>query len=305
MIHTVGRFYVWRTPATYGHAIDLFCMWRLGMGRQGLRDRLVRWMRRDRRPFNPLHQFRMTHPRDTFFFWRAIKLGTDVITPFALGLLHLYRNAMYVGPSILADTGDLPGDFHPRLAPRDLELVVCDFFRDVHRSEASDTGELVAKVAVDGPEPIGKRDHCFTVGVKHHVAVVNVQHVGRFHERVIEVFVRGIQRMVDLEGTGILEQGSVNIDVAPKIPCPSIGRSATGKGIDCVTPRSASRVAADRLKSIAARCANGSHKTASVHTSVGVDFKPCTWCLGSDSDLAARYNRDLFAVALPEVHRSS
>jgi hypothetical protein len=93
-------------------------------------------------------------------------------------------------------------------------------------------GELVAKVAVDGPEPIGKRDHGFTVGVKHHVAVVNVQHVGRFHERVIEIFVRRVQRMVDLEGTGILEQGPVNIDVAPKIPCPSIGRSATGKGKD-------------------------------------------------------------------------
>ena len=36
-----------------------------------------------------------------------------------------------------ANAGDLPVDFHTCLAP-DLELVVRDFLRDVHRSEAAD-----------------------------------------------------------------------------------------------------------------------------------------------------------------------
>ena len=82
-----------------------------------LRNRLVRGMRRNFRPFHPLHQLRMTHPRNAFFFRHAVQLRMKIVAAFAVGFLHLHRNAMCVGPSILANAGNLPGDFHPRLPP--------------------------------------------------------------------------------------------------------------------------------------------------------------------------------------------
>src|SRR5215469_6497370 len=97
----------------------------------------------------------------------------NVVATFPLGLDHFYRNAMGIGPGILANAGDLPGNFHTRLTASDLEAVVLNLLGDVNGGETADAGELIAEVAVERLEPFGKVDYCFAVRVEHDVAVVD------------------------------------------------------------------------------------------------------------------------------------
>src|SRR5580700_3956518 len=120
-------------------------------------------------------------------------------------------NAMRVSPCVLADARDLPRDFNVRFVGLDRELVVGHFAGHNGLSELPYDRELIAKIAVQGFEPFWKGDDSVPLGVGDYVAVVDVHHVGRLHKRVIEVLVRRIERMVDLERTAIL--GKIPIDI--------------------------------------------------------------------------------------------
>src|SRR6516162_7375252 len=98
----------------------------------------------------------MPRPRGAFFFRRAIELRMDVVAAFARGLVGLDRNAMGVGPDILSNAGNLPGDFHARLTARDLETVVPNLLCNVDGGKATNAGELVPEVPVERFEPFGK-----------------------------------------------------------------------------------------------------------------------------------------------------
>jgi hypothetical protein len=58
---------------------------------------------------------------------------------------------------------------------------------------------LVAEITIQGFKVIGQRYRCRAVFIGDHIAVVNVHHVGGFDEGVVEILVRRIERVVDLE----------------------------------------------------------------------------------------------------------
>src|SRR4030095_14553630 len=128
---------------------------------------------------------------------------------------HLFNlDAVRFGVSVFANAGQLPRHFHPGFAPRDLEPVPVHFLRDVNRSEAADAGQLIAELAVERFEPIWQRNHGGAVFAEGDDAVVDVHHIGRFDERVIQVFVFGIERMVNLERAHGFRKGPGDIDLS-------------------------------------------------------------------------------------------
>src|SRR6202041_2389562 len=86
-------------------------------------------------------------------FWMQIESSV------ALRLRYLDWNAMCVRPSVLPDAGHLPGDFDVGLVRLDAELVVGHLAGDNGLRELANDRELVAKVPVQGLEPIGQHDH--------------------------------------------------------------------------------------------------------------------------------------------------
>ena len=146
---------------------------------------------------------------------------------------------MRVRPGVLARSRDLPRDFHARLAATDLELVVGHLVGDVDRSEASDAGQLIAKIAIQRAKPFGHRDDSLAASIEDRDAVVDVFHVGRFHEGVVEIFVRRIQRVIDLERTAVFGQVAVDPNitiespgVAPADGLPTVDADSPGSGVN-------------------------------------------------------------------------
>lgn len=124
---------------------------------------------------------------------------------------------MRVGIGVLANAGDLPRDFHARLATRDLEAIVLDFLSDVDRRESSDRGELIAEVAVERAEPLRQIHPCLAVRIQHGVAVVDIHRVRRLDEAVVKVLVGRIERVIDLEGTAGFGKVALDCDIAISI----------------------------------------------------------------------------------------
>src|SRR5450432_1909748 len=138
----------------------------------------------------------------------------EVRTALLLRLELLDWNAVSVGPCVLPDAGDLPGNFHVRLVSLDAEASIRHFSCDNGLRECTDDGELVAEIPVQSLEPVGHGHDGIALRVRSHIAVVDIHHVGGFDEGVIEILLRGIERMVDLESPASLGKVAVNIDVA-------------------------------------------------------------------------------------------
>jgi hypothetical protein len=58
----------------------------------------------------------------------------EVGAALVFGLVLLDRDAMRVGPGLLADAGHLPGDLHPWLAASDREAIAVDLLKVVVRA---------------------------------------------------------------------------------------------------------------------------------------------------------------------------
>ena len=138
----------------------------------------------------------------------------QVKSAICLRLLHLDRNAVSISPRILANAGHLPGDFNIGLIGFDGELVICHLAGHNSLRELAHHRELIAEITVQSLKPFGQGNHCAARRVGSSIAVVDVHHVGRFDEGVIEVLVGGIQRMIDLEGTTSLGEVAIDVDIA-------------------------------------------------------------------------------------------
>src|ERR1700722_17500919 len=124
----------------------------------------------------------------------------DVVTLVLLRLGPFHRDAMRIGPSVLTDTGNLPGNFDSLLAGLDGEAAVGDFRRDDVLRKLADHPELVAKIRVESLEPRGHANDGCAAAIGDDGAVVNVLHVGRFDEGMVQILIGGGQWKVDFKG---------------------------------------------------------------------------------------------------------
>jgi hypothetical protein len=85
--------------------------------------------------------------------------------------------------------------------------------------------ELIAEIGVEGFKPCRHRDNCRATAVCDDVAVINVHHVGRFDEGVVEIFIGRIEWMIDLKGAPGLAEIAGNVHVASEIPGETTARS--------------------------------------------------------------------------------
>src|SRR5579863_2218244 len=178
-----------------------------------------------------LHQLRMACPLNLFFFGSTVEFGMSIETALDIVLLFLHGDAVRVGPCVLTDSGDLPRYFHPGAAAADSELVVGEFFSDVDRGKSANASELIAEVAVEYTEPLRHLNDGLAVRIERCHTVINVLHVGRLDEGVVEIFVSRIERMVNLERPPIFGKVAVDENVASKIA----GQAAARVGINAIT----------------------------------------------------------------------
>ena len=134
---------------------------------------------------------------------------------FRLLVLRLYE--VGVRPGVLPDTRHQPGDLETRAAAADAEAVALDLLRHEHRRVPAETGELIAEVAVENAEPGRELHHRLALAVEHGDPVINVFPVGRLDERMVQVFVRRVEGMIDQEAASGLEQDSADKDVTAKV----------------------------------------------------------------------------------------
>jgi hypothetical protein len=156
------------------------------------------------------HRLWIPRPEHAFLFRCAEQFGIQIRSTFLRRFLLLDRNAVSVGPRVLPDAGDLPRDLHVRFVTLDGEPVIGHLAGHDGLRELSHNCELIPEIAVEGFEPLGQGNDGFAGSVGGHVAVVDVHHVGRLHESVIEVPVGGIERMVDLERATFLMEIAVD-----------------------------------------------------------------------------------------------
>src|SRR5580693_6145144 len=141
----------------------------------------------------------------------------DVVALVPRGLVYFHLDAMRVGPGVLADTGDLPGNLHARFAGLDSETSVGDFRCDDGLSKLANHGELIAKICVESLEPRGHGDDGCAAAIGDDVAVVDVHHVGRFDEGMIKILIRRVERMIDLKRAAGFTENACDVHVAREI----------------------------------------------------------------------------------------
>src|SRR3984957_5453224 len=141
----------------------------------------------------------------------------DVLALVRLRFVHFHLDAMRIGPGVLTDASILPVNFDSRLAGLDGEASVDDFRRDDGLRKLADHGELIAEIGIQSLEPRGHADHRCAAAVGDDVTVIDIHHVGRFDEGMIEIFVRRIERMIDLKGAAGLAETASDGNVALEI----------------------------------------------------------------------------------------
>src|SRR5271167_5136456 len=112
-----------------------------------------------------------------------------------------------------------------------------DLFGDPGLRLAPDHRQLISKIGVLRLEPIRQLDRRHAQLVGDYIAGVDIHHFRRFHGSVNQVFVRGIERVVDLEILGSAEDGAGYVDVAVEVSgktCDSYSANAAGC-VDAVT----------------------------------------------------------------------
>ena len=139
-------------------------------------------------------------PADGAVFRFAVELGVRVAPALGLWLLVFYLGPVGLGPRVVADAGDLPGDLDVRPVGLDGEVAARDLLGDDRLGELTDDRELVAEVAVDRLELGRQLDRGEAAVVGLDVAVVDVHHVGRLDKRAGKVLGGRVERVVDRGG---------------------------------------------------------------------------------------------------------
>jgi len=144
-------------------------------------------------------------------FW--VQVSSLLVSRF-----HFFgRNPVGVGVGVVPNAGHLPGNLHPRPVGLDSEAVVANFLRHDRLGELPNHSQLVAEVPVQRLEVVRQNHHGPPAFVGPDIAVIDVHHVRRFDKRMGEVFVRRVERMVDLEHPSALGQGPGDVHVAVQV----------------------------------------------------------------------------------------
>src|SRR5580700_12011142 len=149
-------------------------------------------------------------------------------------LVHLHLDAMSIGPRVLTDTGHLPGNLDVRLVGLDGKAAIRDFRTNDRSRKLADDGELIAEVRIESFKPRGHRYDRRATAIGEHRTVVNVHHVRRFHEGVVEILVGRIERVIDLKGAAGLGDTAADHHIAIELP----GNKGT-LGVNSISPVSA------------------------------------------------------------------
>src|SRR5262249_37230280 len=137
------------------------------------------------------------HHQDALLFRLLESFRMEIVTALFLGLLLFDRDAILVRPGVLPNSGDLPTDFYTRRVGLNREAIAFDFFGNDRLRELAYYRELVTEVAIESLEPLWQFNDRLAVAVGRDVAVIDIHHVRRFNERMREVFVFGIEGMVN------------------------------------------------------------------------------------------------------------
>jgi len=101
-------------------------------------------------------------------------------------------------PFVAANPGDLPANAESRAAAGDAEFSVAKGGSDMKvGSCGTDGSELIAQFAIYAGEPAREADFRFAFAIELDDAIVEIFHFVGFHGGVTQVFVGGIQRMID------------------------------------------------------------------------------------------------------------
>ena len=99
----------------------------------------------------------------------------------------------------------------------------------------ADCRQLIAEIGVERLEPRGHADGGCAAAVGNDVAVVNVHHVGRFDERVVEIFVGGVEGMIDLESAAGFAEIAFDLHIASEKAGKGT-RPGADIGVDSIAP---------------------------------------------------------------------
>lgn len=107
-------------------------------------------------------------------------------------------------PQVVSPRLDLPGYSDVWRARHDKESIVLDFSCDFHLREFGafciiDHRQLISKVFVDRRKTIGQFDPGLAVGSGRNYTVVNILRLRSLGAVVLQVFVLGIERVIDLK----------------------------------------------------------------------------------------------------------
>src|SRR5438552_14770818 len=116
------------------------------------------------------------------------------------GLVLLHGNSMRVGPSVLSNACYLPGNFYVRFICLYGKSMISDLTCYHCLRKLADYRQLIAKISIQSFEPLGQIDNRKPLTISDDVSIVDIHHVRRFHEGVIQVFVGRIEWVIDLEG---------------------------------------------------------------------------------------------------------
>src|SRR5262245_41285517 len=172
------------------------------------------------------HHFRVARPLYRFLFRLIEYLWVQVVAPLAFGLIFFNRNPVFDRVSVLADASHLPGDFHARPVGFDREAIVADLACDNGLRELADDCQLVAEIVIESLEVIGEPDCSFAISIGCDVAVIDIHHIGRFDEGVVEVFVGWVEGMIYSKRACRLRECALYIHVSDESSRKTIGHQS-------------------------------------------------------------------------------
>src|SRR6266545_6250337 len=187
-------------------------------GSPSRRRSIARWLAVSLSRPHLLHEFGEFDILDVLRIRLTVQVGMQIETAFRLDLGLLDRDPIRVREAVVPDSCDCPGNLRAGLPSGNPELIARDLLGDVEvGSGRADRCELVAEVAIERFEPVGKKNHGFHCRIEKDVSVVNIHHVGRFDEGVVQILVLGIQRMIDLESPSAFGESSGYVEIPSDI----------------------------------------------------------------------------------------
>lgn len=176
------------------------------------------------------HSLRIVCPRNSSIFGPVERFGMQVVAALSSGLLDFHFDAILFRVSVLANACHLPGDFYIRRGCANHKAIALDLISDYRLGKRSDDRELIAIVTIERFEVFGQCDCGFPVFIRDDIAVVDVHHVWRFNEGVIEVLQD--RAVVNLERAAAFRKILCNLDTPVEFSSQPIGRAIEARAAE-------------------------------------------------------------------------